>query len=90
MHFLPYRVKHLKCWCTFSFVPDFLAKTQNPSILSPRVKEFAIPSLLDFVDGDQVEMLLCLVRVLRNYLSRTEEFCLTCANLFIMVAKGKK
>ena len=38
------------------FVPDLVAKTQNPSMLYPRFEEFTILSLLDFVNGDRDKM----------------------------------
>ena len=34
------------------FLPDFVAKTQNPSIPDGHFVEFFIPSLDDFMDGD--------------------------------------
>ena len=34
--------------CTFSFLPDFVAKTQNPSVPDPQFDEFMVPSLDDF------------------------------------------
>ena len=37
----------------FFFPHDFVAKTQNPSVLDPESEKFTIPSLEDFVDGDE-------------------------------------
>ena len=45
--------------CTFLFLQDFVAKTQNLSVYDSRFEEFMMPSLSDFVDGDREEMLLC-------------------------------
>ena len=36
-----------------------MAKTLCPSVLNPRFEVFTIPFLMDFVDGDRGEMLLC-------------------------------
>ena len=38
--------------CIFSFVPGFVAKTQNPALLDTCFDEFTIPSLKDVVDED--------------------------------------
>ena len=56
----------MKGWrsCTFSFLPEIVAKTQNLSVYDPHFEEFTVPSLADFVDGDRDEMLLCLVGAL--------------------------
>ena len=58
---LSFLVHHSCGWgsVTFSFLPDFVAKTQNPSVPDPRFEEFTVPSLDDFVDGDWDELLLC-------------------------------
>ena len=47
LHGLSFRVRYSCGWrsCTFSFLPDFVAKTQNPSIPDSRFEEFCIPSL---------------------------------------------
>ena len=47
-------VRHLHDWssCTFSFFPEFMAKTQNPSVPDSHFKEFSVPSLDDYVGGD--------------------------------------
>ena len=51
-----------------------MAKTQNPLVPDPCFDEFTVPSLDDFVDGDRDELLLCPIRVLWKYLSRTEQY----------------
>ena len=68
-------VHHSRGWssCTFFFLPDFVAKTQNPSVLDSRFEEFSVPSLDDFVGGDRDELLLCPIRALRKYLSQMEQ-----------------
>ena len=69
LHSLSCGVKRLRNWksCIFSFI----AKTNDPSVLDPKFK-FTIPLLMNLMDGDKDEMLLCRVRVIRNYLLRTE------------------
>lgn len=56
------------CLCTFSFLPNFVAMTQNLSVSDDRFEEFSMPSLLDFVNGDQEELLLCPVIAVKRYL----------------------
>ena len=53
MHGLSYLVQHPRGWksCTFSFVADFVAKTQQN-------QELSIPSLDDFVGGDRDKLVL--------------------------------
>ena len=65
-HSLSYQVCDLKGWrsYTFSFFPEFVAKTQNPSVYDQHFEEFAVPSLADFVDRDRYKMLLCLIGAL--------------------------
>ena len=53
--------------CTFSFFPNFVAKTQNPSVCETHFEEFTVPSLADLVDDDRDEMLLCPMRALKKY-----------------------
>ena len=36
--------------CTCLFLPDFVTKTQNPSVPDSRFKEFSIPSLDDLLE----------------------------------------
>ena len=42
--------------CTFNFVLDFVANTQNPSMFNPRLEENTVPSLMVFLDGNRDEM----------------------------------
>ena len=50
LHALTVMVGHSEGWksLAFSFVPEFVAKTQNPSIPDHRFDGFSIPSLKDF------------------------------------------
>ena len=68
LHRLSFRVHHSRGWrlCMFSFLPDFVAKTQNPSMPDSHFKEFSIPSLDDFVGDDRDELLLCPIRASGN------------------------
>ena len=75
---------------TFSFMPDFVAKTQNPSVFDSRFESFTVPSLQDFTDGDQDEMLLCPVRSIREYLRRTREFRPELPRLFLSTGRRRK
>lgn len=48
-------------WSLLSFVPEFIVKTQNPSISYQRFEAFLISAHLGFVGGNSDEMLLCSV-----------------------------
>ena len=56
------------------FLSDFIDNTQNPSVADPCFNGFTILSLENFVDGDRDELLFCPIKVLRKYLSRTEQY----------------
>ena len=92
LHGLSFRGRHSRGWrsCMFSFLPDFVAQTQNPSIPDSRFKEFSITSLHDFVEDDQDELLLCLIRALRKCLSWTEQFHPWIEGLFVSTGHVKK
>ena len=57
---LSFHVWHSRGWksCTFSYVHDIVAWTQNPSIRDPRFEEFTIPCLdvLQMVIGSTCHM----------------------------------
>ena len=63
LHGLSFLVRLSRSWrsCTFCFFPDFVAKTQNPS-----VPDTTISSLGDFVGDDWDKLLLCLIGPLRS------------------------
>ena len=69
LHCLSFRVRHLRGWksCTFSFLPDFVAKTQNPSIPDSRFEEFSVSSLDDSVGDNRAELLMCPTYALWRY-----------------------
>ena len=60
LHCLSYKVKHTGgCTAyTFSFVPSFVAKTQNYALQEACFDKFTIPSLEDFVDRER-DVALC-------------------------------
>ena len=68
LHGLSFRVRHSRCWrsFTFFFVPDFVAKTRHHSVPDSRCDEFSVTSLDDFIGGDWDELLLCTTRALRK------------------------
>ena len=71
-------------------MPDFVAKTQDPSVFDTRFESFSIPSLRDFTGGDQDEMLLCPVRAVREYLRRTRSFRPELPRLFLTTGRRRK
>ena len=64
-----------------SYVPEFLAKTESAVHSLPR--SFSVPSLGDFAAGLTEDLLLCLVRALREYVSRTDTFVNRPRRLFV-------
>ena len=68
----------------------FMAKTQNPFILGDRFKEFTILPHHDFLDRYHYEVLLCPIRAIQMYLSRTKQFCSDCKNPFFLAMRRKK
>ena len=64
-------------------MPGFVAKTLNPSVPDTHFDEFTVPSLDDFVDRDRGELLLCLIRAVKKYLSKTEPYRPAFPNLFV-------
>ena len=73
IHGLSRVVSHTPGWSSvgLSYAVDFVAKTMRPEDPS-WADSFSIPSLKDFVDGDEEEMLLCPVRCLKEYMRRME------------------
>ena len=55
LHGLSFQARYSRGWksCTFSFLPDLVAKTQNPSVPDSRFEEFSVPSLDDFISDDE-------------------------------------
>ena len=93
LHALTAKVGHSEGWksLSFSFVPDFVAKTQNPSVPDHRFDGFTIPSLKDFSGDDPQEMVLCPVRAVRLYLKRTQPLRSSDhGRLFLATGRNKK
>ena len=69
---------------------DLMAENQNPSVHDPQFDEFMVLSLDNFVDSDRDELLLCTIRALCKYLSRTEQYCPGIEGLVISAGMRKK
>ena len=85
LHGLSYEVSHTRHWkeMGFSFLPEFVAKTQDPSRREDSFSSFVIPSLGEFTDFDRDEMILCPVRAMKAYLKRTRSHRPAIKRLFI-------
>ena len=64
-----------------SYLPEFWAKTE--SVVRPLPRSFPVRSLRDFVGSLPDELLLCPVRALRRYLSRTASLPSRPRSLFV-------
>ena len=93
LHALSYRVSHSRNWgeveVSFSFVPDFVAKTQDPSSLAPRLEGFTVPALPN-ARNNRNGRLLCPVRAVRRYLDRTAAHRPRCEWLFFTAGRSKE
>ena len=91
LHALSHRVSHSVGWkeVSFSFVPGFVAKTQDQSSLNPRFESFMIPALPKSRDSPNGR-LLCPVRAVKYYLARTAQHRLRCERLFVASGHTKK
>ena len=72
----------------FSYVPEFVTKTESLSNLLPR--SFLVDSLSDFAAGLEDELLLCPVRALRLYLDRTSSFSPLPRHLFLALRRPSR
>ncbi|XP_064103326.1 uncharacterized protein LOC135213276 [Macrobrachium nipponense] len=92
LHALSYEVSHTRRWreMGFSFVPGFVAKTQDPSKPDEMFSSFTIPSLGDFTGFDKEELILCPVRAMKAYLKRTRQFRPAIKWLFVATGKHPK
>ncbi|XP_068246677.1 uncharacterized protein [Palaemon carinicauda] len=90
LHGLSFEVSHSKGWkdMTFKFLPEFVAKTQNPAIADPRFEEFSIPAIPR--SGNPSDLLLYPVRTIRKYLSRTAKLRPVVKSLFVSTGLVKK
>ncbi|XP_068248828.1 uncharacterized protein [Palaemon carinicauda] len=91
LHGLSYDVAHSRGWgeVTFRFVPEFIAKTQNPGVSDPRFDSFKVTSLRS-VTNDPDHLLLCPVRSLRRYLKRTAAARPHVQALFVSTGRTKR
>ena len=91
LHALSYRVSHSRGWAevSFSFVPGFVAKTQDPSSLAPRFEGFTVPAIPN-ARKNRNGRLLCPVRAVRCYLDRTAAHRPRCERLFVTTGRSKK
>ena len=90
LHTLSFRPSHTRGWgeVSFSFVPDFVAKTQDPSSLAPRFEGFSVPALPNARNNRNGR--LCPVRAVRRYLDRTAAHRPRCERLFVTAGRSKK
>ena len=91
LHALSYRVSHSRGWAevSFSFVPGFVAETQDPSSLASRFEGFTVPALPN-ARNNRNGRLLCPVRAVRHYLDRTAADRQRCERLFVTAGRIKK
>ena len=86
---LSFRVSHTRGWkqMTCSFLPEFVAKTQDPSVPDPKYESFSVPALGETVREGR---LLCPVRAMRIYLERTALHRPALRRLFLSTSSRKK
>ena len=91
LHALSHRVSQSGGWkeVSSSFVPGFVAKTQDQSSLDPRFESFTIPALPKSRDSPNGR-LLCPVRAVKYYLARTAQHRPRCERLFVTSGRAKK
>ena len=91
LHALSHSVSHSVGWkeVSFSFVPGFVAKTQDQSSLDLRFESFTIPALPKSRDSPNGR-LLCPVRAVKHYLNRTAQHRLRCERMFVTSGRTKK
>ena len=91
LHALSYRASHSADWkeVSFSFVPGFVAKTQDQSSFDPRFETFTVPALPK-LSGSPNGRLLCPVRAVKRYLGRTSQLRPRCERLLVTSGRTKK
>ena len=91
LHALSYRVSHSVSWreVSFSFLPGFVAKTQDQSSLDPRFENFTVPALPKSSSSPNGR-LLCPVRAVKCYLNRTSQHRPRCERLFVTSGRTRK
>ena len=88
---MSYCVSHTRNWgeVSFSFVTDFVAKTQDPSSFAPRFEGFSVPALPN-VRNNRNGRLLCPVRAVRCYLDHTAAHRPRCELFFVTAGRSKE
>ena len=91
LHAVSYHVSHSRgcAEVSSSFVPGFVAKTQDPSSLAPRFEGFIVPALPNARNNCNGR-LLCPVRAVRCYLDRTAAHRPLCERLFVTAERSKE
>ena len=91
LHSLSYHVSHSRNWAevSFSFVPGFVAKAQDPSSLAPQCEGFTVLALPN-ARNNRNGRLLCPVRAVRRYLNHTAAHRPRCERLFVTAGRSKK
>ena len=81
LHALSYCVFHSTDWkeVSFSFVPGFVAKTQDQSSFDPRFENFTVPPLPKSSSSPNGR-LLCPVRAVKRFLDRTASDANVCSS----------
>ena len=80
LHALSYRVSHATDWkVSFSFVPGFVAKTQDQSSFDPRFENFTVPALPKSSSSPNGR-LLCPVRPIKRYVHRIAHDASSCSS----------
>ena len=84
-------LSHSRGWAevSLSFVPGFVANTQDPSSFAPRFEGFTVPALPN-ARNNRNGRFLCPVRAVRCYLDRTAAHRLLCERLFVTAGRSKK
>ena len=91
LHSLLYRVSHSRNWgeVSFSFIPGFVAKAQDPSSLAHRFEGFTVPALPN-ARNNRNGRLLCPVQAVRCSLGRSAAHRPRCERLFVTAGRSKK
>ncbi|XP_068206329.1 uncharacterized protein [Palaemon carinicauda] len=90
LHRLATNVSHSIGWkeAILTFVPSFVAETQNPAVSDLRFSEVVIPAINKSDDSEDLQ--LCPVRGLRKYLASTSRLRPAMKNLFVFTGKVRK
>ena len=75
-----------KTSATLSLAPDFIAKTQTPGDPKTSYQAFKIPALSTILNPDDSDILLCPLRSLQMYLTKTAASRPRCPRLFVSAA----